>query len=186
MAFSKTRSMTPLSRSSVLMVRSVTCFISWLNICGVNLLRILRTFRKSSCKKNNKHITECAPRQQSIAPFPLHIRESNDVINYSIIAEHLATTTCFLLQNKAIWNMHMVLIRTEWKSRKTWDFWVSESSMTSSRFMPGFQAFSAVFSCTSLFTDTFVMILRPGGRRRPTFSSWGNRNNYVVQAGIGV
>ncbi len=112
MAFSKTRSMTPLSRSSVLMVRSVTCFISWLNICGVNLLRILRTFRKSSCKNINEHITECAPRQQSITPFPLHIRESNDVINYSIIAEHLATTTCFLLQNKAIWNMHMFLIRT--------------------------------------------------------------------------
>lgn len=56
MAFSNTRSMTPLRRSSVSMVRSVTCFISWLNICGVSLLRILRTFRKSSYRTHVKSV----------------------------------------------------------------------------------------------------------------------------------
>ena len=42
-----------------------------------------------------------------------------------------------------------------------------------SLFRPGFQAFSDFFSCTSS-TDTFMMILRGGGRRwPPTFSIWG-------------
>lgn len=52
MAFSKTRSMTPLSLSSVSMDNSITCFINCWNIWGVSLLRILRTRRSSSCRDN--------------------------------------------------------------------------------------------------------------------------------------
>ncbi|TNN39036.1 hypothetical protein EYF80_050785 [Liparis tanakae] len=48
MAFSKVRSMTPFSRSSVSMVSSVTCFMSCWNFCGVSLLRMLRTRLNSS------------------------------------------------------------------------------------------------------------------------------------------
>ncbi|TNN38063.1 hypothetical protein EYF80_051778 [Liparis tanakae] len=48
MAFSKIRSMAPFSLSSVSIVRSVTCFISSWNFCGVSLLRILRRRLNSS------------------------------------------------------------------------------------------------------------------------------------------
>lgn len=53
MAFSKTRSITPFSRSSVSMVRSVTCFINWLNFWGVSLFRMLRTFLNSSWRRQD-------------------------------------------------------------------------------------------------------------------------------------
>lgn len=66
MAFSKTRSMTPLSRSSVSMDNSITCFISCWNIWGVSLLRMLRTRRSSSCKGSRV--------SKSWAPFPQALR----------------------------------------------------------------------------------------------------------------
>lgn len=68
MAFSKTRSMTPLSRSSVSMDNSITCFISCWNICGVSLLRMLRTRRSSSCKDSRVSKSQTCPLLPSHRP----------------------------------------------------------------------------------------------------------------------
>lgn len=137
-------------------------------------------FGKAPVKNISEYITECLSRQQSISSSIS--RESNEVINDSIIAgfHNILYVDYFAVQRPSemcIW------FRTEWKCRRTWVFWESGSSMALSRFNPGFQAFSVVLSCTSSFTDTFVMILRPGGRRRPTFSSWRNRHNHIVWTG---
>lgn len=68
MAFSKTRSMTPLSRSSVSMDNSITCFISCWNIWGVSLLRMLRTRRRSSCKDSRVSKSRACPLLPSHRP----------------------------------------------------------------------------------------------------------------------
>lgn len=129
MAFSKVRSMTPFSLSSVSIVSSVTCFISCWNFWGVSLLRMLRTRLNSSC-----------------------------VLMFS-------------------------------------GSFSSGSSVGRGRvfFAEGFQAFSALFSCTSSLSDMLVMIFlgsflwicwerrvpptpipMPGGWRREKDTYWFN------------
>ena len=58
---SNIRSATPINISSVLIPTSETSFTRVWNFCGVNLLRILRTFLKSFCKYiiSKAHITSC-------------------------------------------------------------------------------------------------------------------------------
>lgn len=152
MAFSKTRSITPFSLSSVSMVRSVTCFISWLNFWGVSLFRMLRTFLNSSCVQANRK-DNCWLHQ----PISHTLM---DLFGYTQTLRQLS----FVCFNCACWCYTFIFALA-------CVFCISGSSGSSSLFIPGFQAFSDFFSWISSLTDTFMMIFLGGGRRAPMFMS---------------
>lgn len=180
MAFSNTRSMTPLSLSSVLIVRSVTCFISWLNIWGVSLFKMLRTFRNNSWRAR-KQIADTAVnsiqnnQNNKINTLSKETKQDSKDVRASNKSQCLTRTKA------STWQLHHLVqtpecffyceyfTLTDNHNKRTWiHTWVfraSGSSGTLSLFIPGFQAFSDFLSWTSSITETFTMILRGGGRR---------------------
>lgn len=177
MAFSKTRSMTPLSLSSVSMVRSVTCFISWLNFWGVNLFRMLRTFLKSSCEESKRRSLTVS--YWGLAAY-IHRKRQFNVWHSFFFLHSIYNSIYNLIYNYEL-SASLRVCMLVYKCAPTCVFRISGSSAALSLFNPGFQAFSDFFSWTSSFTDKFMMIFLGGGLRAPMFKSCEYAQQYIMK-----